>query len=81
MGVSSSHALTTKIGNMDVRTEGKAEKKYFWSTLNVMLMELKDNGQPHLFHPEKIMVNEAGANMTGVLEEFREDYYRNIIVT
>ena len=57
---------------MDVRTEGKAEIKYFQSTLNDILTELADDGQPNLFNPEKIMVDEAGANMTGVVEEFRK---------
>ena len=60
---------------MDVRTEGTAEIKYFWSTLSGMLAELADDGHPHLFNPEKIMVNEADANMTSVVEEFGEDYY------
>ena len=66
---------------MDVRTGGTAEIKFFLSTLNDMLTELADDGQSKMFNPEKIMVNEAGANMTGVFEEFGEDYYRNKIVT
>ena len=70
-----------RLATMDVRTEATAEIKYFLSTHNDILTELGDDGQPHLTNPEKIMVDDAGANMAGIVEEFVEEFYHEKIVT
>ena len=66
-----------RIATMECKGENAETVKKFWTTLNEILREVKQD-QNYLFNPKGFLTDEAGANINGILGAFGMKYMNKI---
>ena len=66
-----------RIATMECKGENAEAVKKFWTTLNEILREVKQD-QNYLFNPKGFLTDEAGANINGISGAFGMEYMNKI---